>query len=246
MIEFPLTITETLVFIPVITVACLVQSTVGFGLGLVAAPILLLINPAFVPVPLLFCSLMLSVLVLFHNRESLDIFGLKVALVGRIPGTIVGVFVLALLPTNTLSIVLAGIIILSVGLSLIGNTFKPRGFNLFSAGILSGFMATTASLGGPPIALVYQHASARTIRSTMAGYFIIGIILSLIALFIGGQLGISDILIFFVALPGVLIGFLLSLKMTKCLNQKIMRPLILSFSSLAAISVIIKIMLFEI
>ena len=56
------------------------------------------------------------------------------------------------------------------------------------AGFASGITGTATSIGGPPIAIVYQHRPAREIRTTMAVYFLVGAGISLVALLISGDL----------------------------------------------------------
>ena len=51
--------------------ACL-QGAVGFGLGLLAVPILVLVDPALVPVPLIVASLALNLGASYRNRGGID------------------------------------------------------------------------------------------------------------------------------------------------------------------------------
>ena len=50
--------------------ACL-QGVAGYGIGTLAAPILFLISPLFIPGPLIMGSILLAVLLLLRNRASL-------------------------------------------------------------------------------------------------------------------------------------------------------------------------------
>ncbi len=59
---------------------------------------------------------------------------------------------------------------------------------LSAAGFASGITGTATSIGGPPIAIVYQHRPPQEIRTTMAVYFLIGAALSLVALLVTGDL----------------------------------------------------------
>ena len=75
-----------------------VQGAVGFGMALLAAPLLVLIRPELVPGPLLINGLALTLLVARRERDSIDLFGVKWALVGRVPGVALGALALATVP----------------------------------------------------------------------------------------------------------------------------------------------------
>ena len=64
----PLELTEILAASAIITLGATVQATVGFGLGLVAAPVLLLIEPRLVPGPLMSEGVILSLLIAYRDR----------------------------------------------------------------------------------------------------------------------------------------------------------------------------------
>ena len=67
---------------------------------------------------------------------------------------------------------------------------------------------TVAAIGGPPIALVYQHAT-RTFppRATLALYFSVGTALSLAAPWLTGSVGYDEARVAAVLLPGTVVGF---------------------------------------
>ncbi len=107
-----------------------------------------------------------------------------------------------------------------------------------SAGFASGFMGTTTSIGGPPIALVYQGSTGPTFRSTLATYFAFGAAISLITLAVAGQLGAHELRLGALLWPGVAIGFLLSRPLTRVLDDGWTRPMVLSISAVAALVLI--------
>ena len=86
-----------------ITAACLlavfvgatVQATIGMGTGMVAAPILAFADPDFIPAAILISILPLTFAVAWGDRAHIDRRGVGVALIGRVPGLIVGAYVAA-------------------------------------------------------------------------------------------------------------------------------------------------------
>ena len=76
--------------IAVIFVGSYVQSSIGFGLAVIAAPILFFIDPLFVPAPVTVSALTLSLVNAAKHWHSISFSGLKFAILGRIPGTVAG------------------------------------------------------------------------------------------------------------------------------------------------------------
>ena len=79
----------------IVMVGATLQGSVGFGLGMLAAPLLLLIDPMFVPAPLLTAALALTLLVAKRERRAIDFRGIGWVLLGRLPGAFLGAFVLS-------------------------------------------------------------------------------------------------------------------------------------------------------
>mgnify|MGYP001444100149 FL=1 len=63
------------------------QGSVGFGMGLLASPILMLIEPRFVPAPILLSTFCLTSFLAVREWDAIDVDGLRWAVVGRTGGT---------------------------------------------------------------------------------------------------------------------------------------------------------------
>jgi uncharacterized membrane protein YfcA len=116
-------------------------------------------------------------------------------------------------------------------------------WTLVSAGALSGFMGTASNMGGPPIALVYQHAPGARLRSTLSGFFVLGTIMSLLALVAVGRFGRYEFWSALTFLPGVLIGFVLSARTLSLLDQGYTRAAVLTLSAISGAIVILRALL---
>jgi uncharacterized membrane protein YfcA len=219
--------------------AC-IQGSVGFGLGLVAAPILALIDPDYVPGPVLFATLPLSILVAVREHDHVDLHGLGWAFAGRIPGTVAGALALALLSATTASVVFGVLVLTAVGLTWAGWSLSPTPPTLVTAGLASGFMGTMTSIGGPPMALVYSRAQGAQLRSTLATYFILAAAISLTALAVTGDFGTDELLLGLSLFPGVLLGFLASGWVSRHLDRGHTRTAVLVTSAIAAVAVVIQ------
>ena len=216
-------------------IAACVQGTIGFGLALTSAPLLALLDPAFVPGPLLVASLPLALAALARERGHADVHGVLTAFAGRVPGTVVGALAVAALPVLFLHVTIGLLVLLGVAVSVWAPHFQPTRRVLLGAGVISGVTGTVAAIGGPPIALVYQHASGPRIRATLAMYFALGTLLSVVALTVTGSFGRHEAVLSAILLPGTVIGFLASGPVLKVVDAGRIRPLVLGAAVLSAI-----------
>jgi hypothetical protein len=217
-----------------------VQGSVGFGLSLVAVPLLALIEPRLLPGPLLCVAIVLTLLLSHRERHSIDFHGVTWGIAGRVPGAVVGAVALEVVPQQQLSLMFGGLVILAVLISLLPLRIRPTAPRLLGAGLLSGFMGTTAAVGGPPIALLLQHSPGPQLRGTLSGFFVLGASVSLLALIVIGRFGLSELWLAFLLLPGILVGFWASGHTARLLDRGYTRPVVLALSSAAAIAVILR------
>ncbi len=217
-----------------IGVGSTVQGAVGFGLNLLAVPVLLLIDPALVPGPALVASLGLGLLVVGREFAAMD-RRLGFAYLGLVPGAIAGALVVAVVPQDDLSVPLGVLVLVAVVLSAVRWQPVPRPSTLTVAGTAAGFLASTTSVGGPPMALLYSREDAAKLRSTVSGFFVVAAALSLALLAGVGRFGLHDLRTSLTLLPGVVVGFALSGPLRKYVDRGATRPLVLGLSALAAI-----------
>jgi uncharacterized membrane protein YfcA len=184
--------------------------------------------------------LLLTLLMFFRERAAVDFKGMQWAIVGRIVGTIIGAFVLTIVTASQMVVLLAGLVILAVIINASGLRVKAVSWTILSAGTLSGFMAIVAAIGGAPMALIYQDEAGPRIRSTLAGIFVIGIILALISLIVIDRFGYIEFIVALWMTPGILLGFYISSRTKKYLDRGYIRTAVLTVSALAAIVLIIR------
>ncbi len=227
----------------VMTISAILQGAVGFGLGLIAIPFLIYLDLRFVPGPLLVAALTLHMLVLRRDRSGVDKSGLTMLLSGRVLGTIPAAVLLASLPIDGMKMLLAGIVLAGALMGLLHSEGRPAPAVLFGAGIASGFMATAAGLGGPPVALAYQRETGLRLRGTLAAYFIVGTMLSLAALAWAGRFGVQEIRLGGLLIPGTVLGYFLSRRAAAYLDSGRTRIAVLAVSALSAASVIVTLLM---
>lgn len=217
--------------------ACL-QGAIGFGLGLVAAPVLALVDPGLVPGPVLAAGIPLTAGVLVRDRRGLDLGAVRWALAGRLAGTLAAAAVVAVLPERPLAIVFALLVLLAVGLSAAGWSVRPTRRRLLGAGAASGFMGTATSIGGPPIALLYQRSSGPELRSVVGTVLAFGAVASVLSLAAVGEFGRDELEATLLLVPGVLAGYLASGPLGRWLDRAWLRPAVLVFAAVSAVVVL--------
>lgn len=224
-------------------VGATIQGSVGIGLGFVSVPLLVLINPKFVPGPLLLAALVLTLLIVIREHRTIEFKGIWWAVFGRMLGTVAGVLILGFIPAENLSTLFGIVILLAVIISLSGFRLKISGKNLLVTGTLSGLMATTAAIGGVAMALVYQDFDGPRLRGTLSGIFVMGTIISIIGLASAGRFGWQEIQMSGMLIPGVISGYFISFYTSRMLDRKWIRPIVLTIASLAGIIVVLRNML---
>ena len=224
----------------VVAVGALVQGTVGFGLALVAAPLLAILDPALVPVPLLVVTAAHSLLALRREHGDTDWPGVGWALLGRLPGIGLGVLAVATLPPRAFAAAVGVTVLVCAVLSVVSWRPRPTVPALLVAGLVSGAGGTASSIGGPPVALLYSGEGGPRVRSTLAAYFTAGTLLSLAALALAGQvtgpaLGAGALL-----LVPMLAGFALSGPARRLLDRGWVRPAVVGLAAAGAVALLVR------
>lgn len=223
--------------------AALIQGAVGFGKALIGAPLLLLIDPAFIPGPLLVAGLLLTILIVARDHEGIVLSNVGLAIVGNVPGSAVGAVVLGVATQEQLSTLIGVLILLAVLISASTARIRPTRWSLLAAGATSGFTGTVSSIGGPPLALLLQNESGQRLRGTLAGYFIPAIVIALIAVVGAGRFGAREAGLAGVLAVPTVIGFLLSSRIARFVDRGRTRLAVLTLSGIAAVAVIVKALL---
>lgn len=223
-----------------IVLASCMQASIGFGMGMLAAPIVAIVDPGLIPGTLIMLATLLTLFVVVREHQAIDLGGTGWALLGRIPGTVAGALLLVLLPEKALALMLAGVVLFGVVLTSIGWIPVPRRRNLVLAGATSGLLGTATSIGGPPMALVWQGSTGARLRGTMSGFFLIGSLLSIVMLALTGSVDGRTVSSFAALMPAVAVGYLLSWPVNRLLDHKRQRWAAIAMSALGAVLLIAR------
>jgi len=222
-------------------VGSLLQASVGFGIALFVVPLLVLLNPVFVPGPMLFASLFLAAIMAFRGWSAIDLKKLGLAGVGLFVGTAAGALALMIVAADKWPKLFAVFILAAVALSASGIHIPVTRRNLVAAGIISGVMGTISGIHGPPMALLYQREPGNIVRATLAIFFVMAYAIALIALGTIGLFGKKELLLGLTLAPGVIAGYIVARFSTKLLDRGYwLRLAILTVASLSAIALLLK------
>ncbi len=226
----------------VIVVATAVQGAVGFGANLLAMPVLVQIDPALVPGPTLLAIGVLNILVMWKERRSIEFQPISEALAGRLGGTALAVVALGFLSERGVAFVVAIVVLAAAAVSAVGFTAPRTRRNMMVGGTVSGFGATTAGIGGPPVALLFQNAPGPQIRGSLALYFALGLAMTLAGLAVAGEFGAEEASASLKLLPAAVLGYLASRPLSRVMDRGNARPAILVLCSAAAIVLLVRLL----
>ncbi|MDN3245968.1 sulfite exporter TauE/SafE family protein [Streptomyces mutabilis] len=213
-----------------VAVAAFVQGSSGLGFALIVAPVAGIIDPHLVPVFVLASMIPLNLYVAWRERASLDLRGAGWITAARLAATPAGLAVLWLIPERSLGVFVGVATVLAAVVSLAAPAFTPGRAAYVGAGAVTGLTETATGVGGPPLALVYQHRPPAELRSTVAACFLVGEVASLALLFGTGEAQVTELGRAVVLLPAIAVGAWLSRLVHHRLDARRTRLFVLVFA----------------
>lgn len=228
------TITNIILSIAFVSIGSLLQATTGLGAGLIIAPLLGLISVELIPAPMIFGSLVLSASMAIIGRKNIDFSSIKPVLGGVVLGTVIAASYISVLSIDKLGLVFGVFILFAIVLSIksppVSLTFK----GCFSAGALSGFLGTSAGVGAPILALLYQYHTGQSLRATLAFLYFVSSVIMLLLLHFAGRFGAGELISGMFLMPGFILGYFLSPIFVKKIDSGFARSAVLIVSSISA------------
>jgi uncharacterized membrane protein YfcA len=224
----------------VVLLGATVQGLVGLGLNLVSAPVVTLVAPSLMPELPLALAVLLPAFTLARDRDDIDWRGLGWVLSARVPGVALGVLFLAVFSERAVAVAVALMVLLAVLLTLRSVEVPVRPTTLGAAGLLSGLAGTTTSIGGPPVAILYQHRPPRQIRSTLAVLFTVGAAMSLVGLGLSGDLDAHVLPLALVLTPCLVVGAWAGNRLQGVVPDRQIRYAVLAVCAASAVVLLVR------
>lgn len=223
-----------------VLIGSIVQGGVGLGVGLVGSPVATIVDPASMPGGMLIASTVLPLFTLAAEWRHVDLHGAGFAIGGRVVGTIGGVWLLGGLSARALGLAVGVVVLVAVVLSISTLRIAANPATLLGAGAIAGVTSTTTSIGGPPLALVYQHAPGPRVRATLAMFFTTGSGFALVSLAVAGKMNGHEVLVGLVSLPFAAAGFGLARPLRRYLDRGHTKEVVLAVAALASVVLVVK------
>ena len=224
----------------VVALGAFVQGSLGFGINLIVAPVIALLVPEAVPGGIVLLSLPLTITMVLREHRHIDRRGVTWIMVGRLPGAAVGAAIVVIVAPDTLTAIIGVAILVAVGLSLVHPHVPVTPATASAAGLAAGVMGTAAAVDGPPLALLYQNHRSEAIRATLATCFVIGTLMSGVALIVAGELQREQVIFTLELLPGLGVGLLASIWGVRHLDGRSLRPAVLAFAAIAGAAAVVR------
>ncbi|MEV6580932.1 sulfite exporter TauE/SafE family protein [Streptomyces sp. NPDC051582] len=218
-----------------VALAAFVQGSSGLGFALIVAPVAGILDPGLLPVFVLASMIPLNLYVAWRERAALDLRGAGWITAARLAATPGGLALLWLIPDRSLGLFVGVATVLAAVASLAAPAFTPGRAAYVGAGAVTGLTETATGVGGPPLALVYQHRPPAELRATVAVCFLIGEVASLALLFATGQGRVGDLGRALLLLPAIAAGAWLSRSVHHRLDARRMRVFVLVFALVSGV-----------
>ena len=234
-------LTDTFFYLALtVFVAAFVQGSVGIGFALIAAPVLGVLEPSLLPVTVLILMIPLNMLVSHNERSHIEWSSVSWVTFGRFLGTFLGVWLIVVLATDQLKMAVGVFTILAAAIALFMPKFTPNKKLSINVGVVTGITETSTGIGGPPLALYYQFASAPVLRSSVAVCFLFGELLSLVFLAAANKISVEHLVMTGYLLPFLVVGTLLARFTHNLLNAKLLRMSVLVFSLISGVYLLLS------
>lgn len=227
-----------------VLVGTVIQRLSGQGLGMIAAPVVAIFAPSFLPAAVLILGLFVGLTSSAFDPKAIRWAELPAGFAGRVIGAVIAVSIASWISDpDTLALIVAMVIFTGIGLSLIGIRVPIRPATLFPAGILGGVMGTLTAVGAAPMALLYQYEPQRQSAAMQNVYFFWGMIVSIPALWLAGLMEARHFALAALLLPPAALSLWVAQRLAGRVERARIRPWALSLSGIAATTLVVRLML---
>ncbi|WP_087973856.1 sulfite exporter TauE/SafE family protein [Oceanobacillus rekensis] len=217
---------EIVLFMMIILVASILQTSTGFGFSILATPFLLLLFEPVEAIQInLALSLVISTALIKKVRKDVDFGILKRLIVGSSVGLLIGIIIFLLIDINKLKLIVSIIILALTCMLILRFRIKQSWKRDLVVGGLSGSLTTSIGMPGPPLLLYFSGTDTQKekLRGTTLAFYLFIYFVSLIiqVIFAGTNKTVWTSSI--IALPLVLLGLYIGQLLFERINQHTFR-----------------------
>lgn len=230
---------ELVLVVAAVAAGALVQSTAGIGITLVAGPVLLAVDPAFLPLPLILGGTVVGIRNLVGEFRGFDARRWWLCLLGAPVGLVVGEFSLAVLSERGLRLAVGILVVASAG-ALLSGWHPPRGrWTPVLTGCLVAFGVRVAALPGPPYAILHHDDPPHVLRPNLAAFVLVMSLVVTVRLAVAGDVVARDLRLCALVMGSAVIGLVLSPWSRRLVDRSLFRPLVLSLCGLGGVGTVL-------
>jgi len=157
------------------------------------------------PATLVLVAFPLAVSTVAREHHAVEWRSLRWMLLGAVPGTLIGLAIVGQVDASQLAVVVGTVTLAGVALSVLSPPIPVTPGSSLAAGFFSNVFGTASSVGGPPVALLFQHRQGPVARSTLGGFFATSAVMSLVGYAATGTIT-GDQALFAVTLAPFMVG----------------------------------------
>lgn len=219
----------------------------GLGAAMFAVPFMsLFIEPhMLIPVSTCLVTVLCSEAGYIYRKDLLRL-ELRNMVLGSLPGLFLGTYILLIIPTAVLLLCIGIVMVCFVlwqflhRIPMLAGT--PSTVKALAAGFISGFLSTSVSFGGPPCAVysLYLHWTQRQTLATINVFVGVSSLLGAGMYFFAGLIDKEVLFWSLIGMPAVTLGILLSISVTRFINIRLFRIMLLIIIAFGGFGCIIK------
>ncbi len=235
---------DLVIFSLVILIACFVQAVAGFGLPMIAMPILAAIFGIRTAVPLVaIVILSLQLIMIVRYRAALNIHTVTRISFAAVLGIPVGVLFLSRIPETITVTILGLILVLYVLYSLFRfrlPQLKSPNWSYFF-GFLGGMGGGAYNMAAPPMILYADTQSwePQLFKGNLQGYFLIIGIVVIVTHSLSGNITDEVLQMSLIALPFVLLGAAAGFFLDRFISAAVFRKIVLGLLLILGINLVL-------
>ncbi len=224
----------------ILIVSSILQMATGISVGIIIVPFLAMISYSLLPVPVVFASLTLTVMMAYQGREHIDTDNMPQIGFGMLLGIFVAVYILKNIEVQHLGVLFGVLILISVLISIKVKSFKLGRKINYAGGFMAGLIGTLALSGGQILALLFQNHSLSSIKDSLAFLYTLFSLAMLLVFYLVGEFSYEDLISGFYLMPGFMIGFFIAPMFAKYFNPKYTKIVVLGMAVFGAFLLIVK------
>jgi uncharacterized membrane protein YfcA len=231
---------KTATAIAVVAFAGVLRGFSGFGSAMVLAPALAALYPVTQAVPLIILlEVALSFQLLPAAVRRVERREIAILSLAALPGLVVGVWLLEVLPERTLRLAISLLILAFLALILLNvrRTGAPTTTGLGLTGVMSGVANGASGVGGPPIVLYYLagNGGSEALRATVICYFFIIDVVSAGLYGLRGLVGADTLALTLLCIPASVAGVWLGSRLFDKASEQLYRRVAYGIIAAAAL-----------